>query len=185
MTRPRRRLPMRHLLLALMLAATAAFVAGVAIERNDTHHHPAAVEATEHAREHATDGEGAPEHETAAHAEATGHDEGSEAHEELRPLGIDVEATPFVVLAAAVSILLALAAWLRPRPALLAAIAALMLAFAALDVREVFHQLDEHRDGLALLAALVAILHLASAAVGALLAGRGDKRAGPAGAITA
>jgi hypothetical protein len=56
-----------------------------------------------------------------------------------------------------------------PGPALLAVIAGVMLAFAVLDVREVFHQLDEDRDGLALLAALVAVLHLASAAVAGLL----------------
>ena len=40
-----------------------------------------------------------------------------------------------------------------------------MVVFAVVDVREVFHQLDEDKDGLALLAALVAALHLAAAAV--------------------
>jgi len=170
---------MRRLLLALMLAATAAFVVGVAIEHNDEHH-PVAVEAAEHADEHGE--EATPEHEAAEHAE------GSEAHEEseeLRPFGIDIEATPFIVLAAAASVLLALAAWLRPRAALLAVIAGVMLAFAVLDVREVFHQLDEDRDGLALLAALVATLHLASAAVAALLASRGGEPAGATGTIPA
>lgn len=175
---------MRHLLLALMLAATAAFVVGVAIERNDEdHHHGAAVEATEHTDEHGE--EGTPEHEATEHAEAAGHTEAKEAGEELRPLGIDIEATPFVVLAAVVSVLLALAAWLRPSPALLAVIAGVMLAFAVLDVNEVFHQLDEDRDGLALLAVLVAALHLASAAVAGLLASRGGEPAGSAGTMPA
>ena len=58
-----------------------------------------------------------------------------------------------------------------------------MLAFALLDVREVFHQLDEDHDGLTLLAALVATLHLASAAVAALLAGRRSDSAGSAGTM--
>ena len=168
---------MRHLLLALMLTATAAFVVGVTIERNDEdHHHPTASTATGHANERGE--EGTPEHEApGGHATA----------EELRPLGIDIdiEATPFVVLAAAVSVLLALAAWLRPSPILLALITVAMLAFAVLDVREVSHQLDEDRDGLALLAALVAVLHLASAAVAALLASRRTEPAGSAGTIPA
>jgi hypothetical protein len=48
---------------------------------------------------------------------------------------------------------------------LLAVVAVAMAAFAALDVRKVFHQLDEGKDGLALLAARVAALHLAAAGV--------------------
>jgi len=174
---------MRHLLLALVLAATAAFVVGVAIERNDAEHHPASAEAVRHAGEHASGGESAPEHEGAEHAEGAGSGGRSEAHEhreELRPLGIDVEAAPFVVAAATASVLLALAAWLRPRPALLAAIAAAMLAFAVLDVREIFHQLDENRDELASLAALVAGLHVAGTAVAGLLA-RSRRRSAPSG----
>jgi hypothetical protein len=39
------------------------------------------------------------------------------------------------------------------------------VAFAALDVREVFHQADEDDGGLALLAGVVAALHLAAAAL--------------------
>jgi hypothetical protein len=38
-----------------------------------------------------------------------------------------------------------------------------MALFAALDVREVFHQLDEDKTGLATLAVLVAAVHLAAA----------------------
>jgi hypothetical protein len=40
-----------------------------------------------------------------------------------------------------------------------------MVAFAALDVRELFHQIDEDDGGLALLAGAVAGLHLAAAGV--------------------
>jgi hypothetical protein len=35
--------------------------------------------------------------------------------DELRPLGIDIEAVPFVALAAVASVGLAVEAWLRPR----------------------------------------------------------------------
>lgn len=44
-----------------------------------------------------------------------------------------------------------------------------MAVFAALDVREVIHQLDEDNGGLALLAGAVAGLHLAAAAVAMLI----------------
>jgi hypothetical protein len=40
-----------------------------------------------------------------------------------------------------------------------------MLAFAALDVREVAHQLDDDHTAMAILAATVAALHIAAAGV--------------------
>jgi hypothetical protein len=52
-----------------------------------------------------------------------------------------------------------------------------MAAFAALDVREVVHQIGESRTGLTLLAVLVAALHLAAAALAARQA-LGGRRAG-------
>lgn len=59
-------------------------------------------------------------------------------------LGVDVEATPFIVLAALASLGLAFAAWMRPRsPALLLVVALAMLAFDFFSVREVAHQIEE------------------------------------------
>jgi hypothetical protein len=85
-----------------------------------------------------------------------------------------------VALAAAVSLALALAVWLRPGWALLLAlVVVVMVAFAALDVREVFHQIDEDDAGLALLAGVVAALHLAAAGV-ALVMRRASSAAGGA-----
>jgi O-antigen ligase len=90
--------------------------------------------------------------------------------QELKPLGVDIEAAPFVALAVLASLGLAAAAWLRPRwLLLLLVVAATMLAFAALDVREIFHQQDESRTGLAVLAAAIAALHLAAATVAGLM----------------
>ena len=78
---------------------------------------------------------------------------------------------PFVILAALVSLGLAAAAWSRPRSLLLLLIlAGTMLAFAALDVREVFHQNDENQTGLAVLAGVVAVLHFAAGIVAGLMA---------------
>jgi hypothetical protein len=51
--------------------------------------------------------------------------------------------------------------------ALLVILALAMLAFAALDIREVAHQLEEDHAGVAILAAGVAILHLAAAGLAA------------------
>jgi hypothetical protein len=77
------------------------------------------------------------------------------------------------VLALAIVVSLALAAvvWRAAAPPWLPATVALaMAAFAALDVREVVHQIDESRPGLTLLAILVAALHLAAAALAAAIA---------------
>jgi hypothetical protein len=51
-----------------------------------------------------------------------------------------------------------------------------MLVFAALDVRELVHQIDESKGGLAVLAGVVAVCHLAAA-----LAGLTGRSATPAG----
>jgi len=45
-----------------------------------------------------------------------------------------------------------------------------MVMFGALDIREVFHQHDEAKTGLAVLAGIVAALHLAAAGVGGRMA---------------
>ncbi len=94
-------------------------------------------------------------------------------HTELKPLGVNVEAVPFVALAAVMSLVLALAAWFRPRLLLLlVGTAAAMLVFALLDIREVTHQSDEARTGLAVLAGVIAALHATSAGVAGTMARR-------------
>jgi hypothetical protein len=90
---------------------------------------------------------------------------GKNTHAELKPLGTDIEAVPFVILAALVSLGLAAAAWTHPVSLLLLVVAGTMLAFAALDVREVFHQNDEGQTGLAVLVGVVAALHLTAGEV--------------------
>jgi hypothetical protein len=147
----------RRLLAGLIVVATAAFVAGTAIERNtEVRHEPTEMrgEAIGH------------------HGEAAG---GAEHAEGLEPFGVDIEAAPFVIAAALGSLALAFAAWRWPHSApVLMVVALAMLAFAVLDVREVGHQGDEGRAGLAVLAAVIALMHLAAAAVAATMAARGD-----------
>ena len=151
---------LRAVLVALIVTSTVAFIVGTTIERNSKH--------TESAATLKAEGKAPSGGESAAHRKAeVAH---TETHAELKPLGIDIEAAPFVALAAAASLLLALGAWLRPRwLLLLVGIAAAMLVFAALDVREVFHQSDESRTGLALLAGFVALLHLGAAVVAGIM----------------
>ena len=180
------RMVLRPLLVGLIVVATALFVVGVAIERGsgEAGHHGAAVATPSGAHDESAGEQAGRE---VAGAESKGEAAGSEAggESELRPLGIDVEAWPFVVLAAVVSLALALGVWLRPGTRwLLALVAVAMLAFGVLDVREVFHQLDVDENGLAILAGGVAALHLAAALVAATMASRTRRarhagRAGP------
>ena len=155
-------LSQRAWLAGLIAAATVLFVVGVSIERSDTHHSVGAsakhVESREgEAGEHAEEGE------------VSGHEKKSAGHEEVEEetlLGVEVEATPFIVLAALVSLGLALAAWMRPRSTTLLIVVALaMLVFAVFDVREVAHQIEESEAGLAVVAGIVAALHLAASGV--------------------
>lgn len=190
---------LRGLLVALIVAATAAFVLGTAIERNagESGHHDAPSSGAPAAGE-AVDGRAAPAESggesSTAHAKETGSPEAgsdstgapatppgteiSEAsvdasHAEFRPLGINIEAWSVVALAALVSLGLAVAAWLRSQVAwLLALVALAMAAFTVLDVNEIAHQLDVNRSGLAALAAAITLLHGAAATVGATTAVR-------------
>jgi hypothetical protein len=190
----------RTLLVGLIVLATAAFVVGTVIERNSTgesgHHDETALPtaptgesgASAEAGNAETGGESAATHAKENTATSTATTE--EPHAELRPLGIDLEAWPFVTLAAVTSLTLAVAAWLRPRAvALLTLVAVAMLAFAALDIREVVHQLDINNSALAAMAGAIAALHLAAVATAAVIAScagrQHTERPGSAGTMPA
>jgi hypothetical protein len=127
-------------------------------------------------------GEGKPGHKETGPAPAAGespaHRAGesaahlaSEAHGE-RVFGIDIESTGLVVAAVAVSLLLAIALWLSSGVLVPLAVAGFAFAAAIFDVREVFHQIDESRTNLTVIAAIVAALHLAVVAGALMLARR-------------
>jgi hypothetical protein len=163
---------LRVVLIALLVVATAAFVVGVSIERSqgEAHAEPATtVEGEAGEPGEAGHEEGAENSEAGRAEESPGAHADEEGAEKF--LGIDYEAVPFIVLAAAFSLALAAAVWLLPRSVpVLALVVVAMVAFTALDVREVVHQLDEDNGGLALLAGVVAALHLGVAAVALALA---------------
>jgi hypothetical protein len=169
--------PVRWTLVALLIASTALFAVGVIAEHSssDTHTEPAATHAAQ------TGGEsGEPEgaHGEGGASEATapgeaGHVESASGHAESeRLLGVDVEFTPLVVLAVLAG--LALAALAASRIGLLRGflltVVVITLAWAALDIREGVHQLDESRTGVAVVAMAVAALHLTAAAISGRLA---------------
>jgi len=153
---------------ALLVASAAALATGAIIE-----HHTAGSggrPTSQHA-EASTPGEnpgngesasgGDPGHPEAGHEDSVPH--AAEQNSESL-LGINPEATGLVVAAVALSLLLATLMLTVGSPLLAAGVALTMLAFAALDVREVTHQWHESRAGLAALAATVAVLHLAAGA---------------------
>ena len=143
----------------MIVLASGVFAVGVAFERSEEDSEsPAHVEAE--AEESHLEGE---------EAEGLTESEGEADEEESETLlGIDLESTPLVILAVLGSLALAAGVWLRPDLGWLLALAGIAMgAFAILDVREFFHLLDESLEGIAVLAALVAVLH-ASAAVLAL-----------------
>ena len=167
---------LRAVLVVLIALATAGFIVGTTIERNSEDDHADAAAEIQAEGTHSEEGEAAEEpgeagEEHSEEGESAAEDTHDESDEEFKPFGIDIEAAPFVALAAIVSLALAAAAWTRPGwTLLLGVIAVAMLAFAALDMREVFHQSDEDETGLAVLAAVIALLHLAAAAVAGLMA---------------
>jgi hypothetical protein len=85
---------------------------------------------------------------------------------------VNVASTAMVVIAVAVSVVLAVAMWWRPDRWLLWLIAVFALVFAVSDIAELVHQISEHRAGIAVIAAAIALLHLAAAALAETTASR-------------
>jgi hypothetical protein len=151
---------LRWTLVALLLASTALFAVGAIAERSGAHKEPGSAETQER-----DESGGAAHNETGEAGEA-----GEKTDEAV--LGVNVESTPLVVLAVIVGLALVVLAATRfgELASVLTAIALITLAWAALDVREVLHQADESRTGIALVAAAVALLHVAAAVIAGRLA---------------
>ena len=165
---------LRGLLGLTLIVSAILFVVGTSIERSK-----ASSEAKPHSEAAAGSGtstEGATHTESATPAEAAG------AHHGEKLVGIDIESIPAIVLGALASVLLAaLVFWRRERYWLVAAVL-FGLVFAAGDAREVSHQLNEHRSGLALVAAILNALHLAVSALAAFVISRHTGEGSPAAA---
>jgi hypothetical protein len=141
-------------------------VIGSAIEKS---------QATEHHTEE-TSGETHSEsgEETHSTPEGTAPESGSQE----KVLGVNIESTPMIVLAVAITLALAAAAWFSGASLVLWIIATFGIAFATFDVLEAVHQSNEARTGLVVLAVALAIVHLGIAFVSGSLA-KGSATASP------
>ena len=151
---------------SMLLLATVFFVWGSFAERSGHHDAHASVPSGE-----AANGE------SAAHRAAEGGGlEGAGSavvateSAEYRPLGVNLESTPVVLGGAVVSVLLAVLVIVRSRREVLIVVAFLALAFTALEIAEIAHQIDANKTGLVFLALLAGILHALTAglAIGVL-----------------
>jgi hypothetical protein len=141
------------LLVLLLVGSGLLFAIGSTIERHQRH--------TEHpAQQRGESGSG----ESATHLEKTSGERG------VKLLGVNTESLALTILAVIASLALGVAVWLRrwPRVTLLC-VAGFGLVFAAGDVRELVHQLNESNAGVASIAAVLIVLHLAITASAAAL----------------
>lgn len=94
---------------------------------------------------------------------------------EYQPLGIDLESTPLVLAAAALSLLVSALVVFRPNRTVLVAVVVLGAGFATLELVELVHQAEQNRIGLLILVLTAGILHAAAALLAAsvLVANRG------------
>jgi hypothetical protein len=166
--RPPARRPHRAIAV-LMVAAVGLFVIGVASESDQDTHNETVTETAETAETDQHNEQIAPG-ESAGREAAESRREQAEGNGENEPgeervLGIDVESPLLITTAVVVSLLLAGLVWRRPLRRLLLAVAGFAALFAAFDLVEVTHQLDEDNSRLAILAAVIAALHAATAAI--------------------
>jgi hypothetical protein len=153
---------LRGALVVLLVGSGLLFAIGSTIERHQDHNEqPAATtgngESGESGGESGSEG-------------SAGHVEKSHGEAGVKILGVNTESLALTVVAVVASLLLPLAVWLRhwPRPILLLVVG-FGLVFAAGDGRELVHQLDESKVGIAAIAAILIGLHLAVVALAATL----------------
>ena len=91
----------------------------------------------------------------------------SETKEKL--FGIETESTGLVIAVVLLSLILSAGLLVIRSPLILIAAVVVVLGATAFDVRELAHQIDESRNGVAVLAALTGVLHVAVAAVAAVV----------------
>jgi hypothetical protein len=155
------------LFVALLLAAAAAFVIGVALERDHAHaetaHSQSSITSAGEEGTHSEAGEEGREATENSETSTTGERDSGEVGDESL-LGVDPESTAAVATAVLISLLIAGVVWRWPVVPTLLAGALFCLAAAAFDVREVAHQTAEGRTAVAAVALVVAVLHLAAAA---------------------
>ena len=164
-TRASHRSTLRIAFALLLVASAALFAVGIHTERST--HHETTTEATHaapagHTESGESGGEASGETPTTAVESSGTHAEASE-----RVLGINTETDTVVNVVVIVSLLLAAGIVFATRYRALVLVAVgFCLGTGIFDVAEIAHQISRSEHGLALLAAAVALAHLAAAGVG-------------------
>jgi hypothetical protein len=159
----------RVVVAALLAASAVVFAIGVSVERSQsTHHDETAPSAGAGATPQGAEGSAAREAaekkpRVATDQAASATETGGESTEKV--FGINTESVGLVVAVVIASLLLAAIALAVRSPLVLGIIIVVALAAAVFDAREIAHQLDESRNGVATLAALTMTLHLLAALV--------------------
>jgi hypothetical protein len=153
---------LRVALVLLLVGSGLLFAIGSTIERHQHHNEqPAAT---------AGNGESGESGGESGSEGGTEHAEKSRGEAGVKILGVNTESLALTIVAVVASLLLALAVWLRRwHRLILLLVAGFGLVFAAGDGRELVHQLDESNAGIAAIAAILIVLHLAVAALAASL----------------
>jgi len=140
---------------ALLLLSTALLVLGVIVENHGSGSENPSSSASEPASHRDTE----------VHAEGDSDEHAAEppTHTESAnetALGVRTESPGAVTAAAIVSVALAGLLWRRPTRWVSTAVALFAAGATALDLTEISHQTTDNRDGLAVLAAAIALAHL-------------------------
>jgi uncharacterized oligopeptide transporter (OPT) family protein len=154
---------LRVLLAGLLVVSAVLFAVGSTLER---HQHRTETTAATHQEGSSGESGGEGTANTETHAEKG-----------VTLLGINTESLGLEIVAIVASLALAAAALLLRQRLVLVAIIAFALVFAAGDVRELVHQINESHAGIAAIAAILIVLHLSVAATAAVLLGHRADRA--------
>lgn len=150
-----------------LLVSALLFGIGISIERRGNDEHGSQETPGIAEGEAGTEAEAGEGDEGEQHAEVAEGEQNLEQSEEAseRIFGIDLESNTLVAAAIAASVFLAISVWLRPVPIVLLGVLGFALFFAAFDSREAVHQIHESRSDIVAIALVLAVLHLALAAL--------------------
>jgi hypothetical protein len=158
---------LKLLLVCTLIASTALFAIGVAIERSHSETTGVSGGEVSHTGEAGSGGETGGSTEGGSGAEGSAAPQTATTAETSGPdavfLGINLESWTLVGVAVVLSLGLALAIWFRPLRPVLLVTAVFALVFAVFDVAEVSHQVSASKTGLVAIATVVALLHLSTA----------------------
>ncbi len=157
---------LKLLLVCSLIASTALFTIGVAIERS----HAATSESptAEVSSPGETGSEGGSTEGAGGESPTPGETSTTAEHSDADAvfLGVNLESWWLVGAVVVLSLGLAVAVWLRPIRPVFALSVVFGVVFAAFDIAEVSHQVSASRTGLLVFAATVALLHLSTAGLG-------------------